>query len=220
MSNNNGPNFDGVYRTAWKRNYDSFKMRDAAKKIKTFGEKTGIDEDVIRQKILDDKIFKWFFVKDPKRQNIYEGEAASWLRQQQEIDDFRHLGSGDLMVCAGLVITKGELHARGGSTSAKSLDFKWTTHNHTVYATHKYTLEVGGAQDNQYNDLHAFINEANQSRAPNTIFIAIADGPYYDTRDRLRRATRIEALRQAANGKTVFAGRSADVPRILRDNVP
>ena len=87
-----------------------------------------------------------------------------------------------------------------------------------MYATHKYTLDGGGAQDNQYMDLHAFINETNQSRAPQAIFIAIADGPYYGTRDTLRNATRIEALRQAANGKTVFAGRSIDVPGILRDS--
>lgn len=220
MSNDHGPDFDGVYRRAWKSNYAGFTMGEAAEKIATFAEKTGIGESVIKEKIRDDSIFKWVFVKDPKRQNIYEGEAASWLRRQPGISDFEHLGPNDLMLCAGLVMTKHELHERGGATTSKSLDFKWSTRGHTVFATHKYTLEGGGAQDNQYNDLHAFIDEANQSRAPRTIFIAIADGPYYNTRDALRKATHMEALRQAANGKTVFAGRSIDVPEILQANIP
>ena len=194
-------------------------MSEAAKKIKTFGERTGIADDVIRQKIRDDPIFKWCFVKDPKRQNLYEDVAAGWLRQQPMVDDFRHIGSGSLLICAGDVMTKAR-QRRGGATNAKSIVFKWNTREHKVYAAHKYTLEGGGAQDKQYEYLHAFIGEANLSTTPCTTFIAIADGPYYDTWDGIRKATRIGALQQAANGRNVFAGRSADVPRILRDKIP
>ena len=220
LSDDNGPDFDGAYRLSWKSNYDRFRMSETTKKIKTFGERTGIAEDVIRQKIRDDPIFKWWFVKDPKRQNLYEDVAADWLRQQPHVKDFQRIGSGSLLICAGVVMAKGELRKRGGATNAKSIDFKWNTRGHKVYATHKYTLEGGGAQDNQYEDLHAFIAEANKSTASSTIFIAIADGPYYDTRDGNRKATRIGALRQAANVRNVFAGRSADVPGILRDSIP
>ena len=220
LPDDRGPDFDGAYRRAWRSNHNRFNMSEAAKKIKTFGEKTGIGEDVIRQKIRDDPIFRWFFVKDPKRQNIYENVAADWLRRQPQINDFRHLGPCDLMICAGLVMTKDELRKRGGATAAKSIDFMWNTREHKVYATHKYTLEGGGAQDNQYRDLHSFIDESNRSTASSTIFVAIADGPYYDTQDGLRNATRIGALQRAANKTTVFAGRSADVPGILKNNIP
>ena len=195
-------------------------MDDVADKIKTFSEKAGIDEDKIKQRIHDDDIFRLVFVKDPKRQNIYELEAARWLRQQPGIDKFRRLGRSDREDCARRVIPKDELRKKGGSTVAASLDFKWTTRGHTVYAAHTYTLESGGMQGRQYKALHAFIDEANKSSAQHTIFIAIADGPYYGTRDGAHGFTRMGALRQAANGKTVFAGRSADVPKILRDNVP
>ena len=195
-------------------------MHEAAKNIKTFAEKTGNTEGVIKQKIQADPIFRWVFVKDPKRQDIYASEAADWLRQQPEINNFRRLESGNLVICSGKVITKNPTLARGGGKDAQIIDFKWSTRGHMVYAAHTYTLESGGMQGKQYKALHAFIDEANKSSAQHTIFIAIADGPYYDTRDAARRATRIEALRRAANGKTVFAGRSADVPGILRDNVP
>lgn len=220
MSSNQGPDFVGAYRRAWKQNCADFAVDDVADKIKTFSEKTGIGEDAIRKKIHNDQTFRLVFVKDPKRQKIHETEAARWLQQQPAISSFRRLGSDNLVVCAGDVITKNSALAKGGSKDAQILDFKWTTRGHTVYAAHTYTLEGGGMQGKQYKDLLGFIREASKSRATRTIFIAIADGPYYGTWDRPRKATRIDALRNAANGKTVFAGRSADVPKILRDNVP
>lgn len=220
MSNSPGPDFDGAYSRAWERNCAEFKLAEAAKHIKTFSEKTSIDEGTIRQKITTDPIFRLVFVKDPKRQKIHEKEAADWLRQQPGIGNLQRLGPSDRAACAGRVIPRANLRKRVGSTAATSLDFKWTTRDHTVYAAHKYTFEGGGAQNNQYKELHAFIDEANASTAPRTIFIAIADGPYYATRSGPRNATRMDELRQAANGRTVFAGRSVDVPVILRDNVP
>lgn len=220
MSSDPGPDFAGAYGRAWERNCASFVVGDAADKIKTFSKKTGIGEDAVRQKIRGDPIFKMVFVKEPRRQNIYEREAAGWLRRQPGIDKFRRLDTRGRMVCAVRVIPKAVLRKKGGSAATWGFDFKWTTRGRTVYAAHKYTLESGGSQDAQYEDLYDFIDAANQSRAPGAMFIVIVDGPYYGTRDAARRATRMEALRQAANGKTVFAGRSADVPKILRDNVP
>lgn len=220
MSNSQGPDFDGAYGRAWERNCAEFKLAEAAKHIKRFSEKTGIDEVEIRQKIMADATFRMVFVKEPKRQKIHEKEAACWLRQQPGVGNLQRLGPRDRAACAGRVIPRANPSKRGGSTAATSLDFRWTTRDHTVYAAHKYTFEGGGAQNNQYRELHAFIDEANASKAPRTMFIAIADGPYYDTRGGTGSATRMDELRQAANGRTVFAGRSVDVPGILRDNVP
>ena len=112
-------------------------------------------------------------------------------------------------------MTRKELTQRGGNPAAKTIDFQWQTGKYTVYATHKYTKESGGAQDNQYSDLHLFIKEANESHSSDDAFVAIADGPYYNLPNTIRGATKIESLRQASNKRNVFACTMDDLSKLL-----
>lgn len=93
----------------------------------------------------------------------------------------------------------------GGRKTAKTIDFMWKTKNFQIYASHKYTKEGGGGQDNQYKDLQEFIKEANQSNLNNTLFLSIADGGYYQTMDTDARMKRIDYLKKLSNRENVFA---------------
>ena len=98
---------------------------------------------------------------------------------------------------------------------SKSIDFYWECGSKKFYAFHKYTKDSGGHQDNQYRDLQVFIGEANTSGIKDSYFLAIADGDYYSTNNGRARTTKIERLKQIANGKNVFAMTSDELPKFL-----
>ena len=102
-------------------------------------------------------------------------------------------------------MTKKEVSKFGGRKSAKTIDFLWFTKGYKIYASHKYTKEGGGGQDNQYADLQEFIKEANQSNLTNTMFIALADGRYYQNMDSDAGMKKVDFLKKLANRQNVFA---------------
>ena len=121
------------------------------------------------------------FVVDPKKQNIYEKIAIEMIEGIDGVSDLIHLpaaGKEALFIFNGGVKTKGEF-LPGEKPEVKSIDIQWSFRGFRVYASHKYTNESGGAQDNQYIDLQLFLKEANRTRIKNIIFVAIADGDYY-----------------------------------------
>ena len=200
---------------AWRRNYESFNLKDAAEKIKTFVKRTGIDKDEVEAKIRNDTLFRWCFVKDPKRQNFYEDLAAEHIKGLGGVRNFVRLPNSAKSICSGLVMDRDELKKRGGNPKAKTIDFEWETGRYRVYASHKYTNESGGAQDNQYKDLHEFIKEANESNSADSVFVAIADGAYYDTRNEIRGLSKIQSLKRSADGRRVFACTIDELPEVL-----
>ena len=212
--------WDGLVQAAWKDNYVRFNMSEADQAIRTFVWKTGLDRRHVEDKIKTDGMFRWFFVKDPTKQNIHNDIAASYIERIPLVSDFVHLKGGEKSICGGAVMSRAEVKERGGDPSPKPIDFQWKTGKHTVYASHKYTKQSGGSQNTQYRELLGFVEDANHSNAKGTVFIAIADGPHYDGIYSIRGKTRIEILRQACNRTSVFASRTEDLEGILASLPP
>jgi len=135
----------------------------------------GDDVREVIEKIMMDDRFARFFVKDPKKQNIYEEIFFNTLSDKgipitklpASGKNAYHLSDGN--------IKKGT----STSTSTKSLDFR--VDNCMMY--NKYIKEKGGAQDNQYRDLIHFLQESKkytETHNDDMTFVAVADGPYFD----------------------------------------
>ena len=158
-------------------------------KVKNFIEKFELEEKEIMDKYEKDDVFALFFVKDPGRQSFHEKTAASFiqsLNEQLGIDMFQNFenlptgGRNALYVSNGNVI---DYATRQGRSDGKSIDFYWEYNYKTkklkFYASHKYTESFGGSQDNQRNDVEAFMEGARSNRSSNERFYAITDGDYY-----------------------------------------
>ena len=72
--------WDAPVRAAWALNYKRFSMPEADQAIRTFMLKTGMPRKAVEDKIRTDDMFRWCFVKDPKKQNIYRDLAASYMK--------------------------------------------------------------------------------------------------------------------------------------------
>ena len=216
MPSSGGPDFEGAYRRALDENYRKFDSQSSMDRIQSFADKAREPVHNIAHKADTDPVFRWAIVKDPKRQNVYEKEAARWLRALSSVSSFRSRRAAKQAMRRGAATAAVPgLTVQGSAVLARNVDFSWRTGSCTVHAAHTYTHDSGGMQGRQYDALRSFIDEANKSTDPNRIFIAIADGQFYGMRDGNGSPTRIGALRARANGRTVFAGRSADVPAIL-----
>lgn len=202
-------------QAAWARNHKRFRMSEADQAIQTFVSRTGMKRRDVEDKIRKDDMFRWCFVKDPVKQNIYVDLAAEYIKTIPEVFDFVHLGSKEKLICGGFVVSRATAMRGGGDPSPKPIDFQWKTGKHTVYASHKYTKQSGGVQDKQYRELLGFVEDANRSNLEDTVFIAIADGPYYDGTDSIRGMPKIDYLRQTCNRRSVFACRIEELQGIL-----
>ena len=174
------------------------------KKINNFSEKHGFSIFSIKKKIKDDPHFRAFFAKDPAKQKIHENIVAEFIKSLPGVTKFKQLSHGDTALLRGALISKKDIIKFGGQNSAKTIDFVWETKGKKIIASHKYTKEGGGAQDNQYADLQEFIREANQSNLPNTFFLAIADGDYYKKVAHSIGIKKIDRLKKIANRENVF----------------
>lgn len=142
-------------------------------KIQNFCKKFDFSFNEIKKKILNDNIFASFFIKDPKRQNIYENEAMKYLKKFfPNIEKLSSAGANAKYIIDGEIITGLNRKPVGH----KSIDF-WVKEK-DLYISHKYIEVEGGAQDNQFNDILNFLK--NTSNKHN--FMAICDGPYFSNR--------------------------------------
>lgn len=159
------------------------KHRSLVTKIERFSLKYGFDYQDVVDKIRKEPMVAAHFVKDPSKQSIHQKIASEYIKGINSVFNFEVLPSGgerSLYVDEGDVVQNKERSKH----KTKSIDFKWevvTKDNKviTVYATHKYTKEGGGAQDNQYNDVKEFHTQARSCINPNIRFISITDGEYY-----------------------------------------
>lgn len=195
--------YEAALRDAYRRNYESENLSEA--KIQSFASLSGVPAAVIRDKTKTDGLFRWAFVLDPKKQNFYERYAAVHIRAMPGVREFEQLPNNKLGIAGGMVISVSEGKARGANPESKTIDFAWKHGDLTYYASHKYTKDAGGAQGNQYKDLQDFLAEANKSTAPGSVFLAIADGPFYDGQNGKRGMTRMDNLNRIANNRNVFA---------------
>lgn len=171
--------------------------------IKTYCKQTEYGIEAVRDKIENDEMFRWFFVVDPIRQNVHEKTAIRHIKAIRGVKKFKKYGTNEMFIVNGGIVAKGDL--RGMRPSCKSLDFTWRYGWRTFYAYHKYTKAGGGHQDNQYKDLQNFISAANQSQNRDVVFVAIADGAFYNTLNGHAGVSKLQRLRDMTNCSTTFA---------------
>ena len=186
-------------KEAWQSNFENKKLSE--ERIKSYCEKTGYESSIVRTKINTDEMFRWWFVVDPVRQNVFEKIAAKHIESIVGVTSFEKYGTNEWFIVAGALKHKRELN--GMKPEFKSIDFGWKYGKKKFYASHKYTHESGGAQDNQYKDIQRFVTAANEIGGKD-IFVAIVDGEYYETTDSKAGMTRRQRLEQRANNKNVF----------------
>jgi len=210
-----GPEWDELVRGARDTNLRKIdEMSDGElrsyvgeRKIKRAAEKRGVAPEDVLAVIRDSRLYRAEFIKDPKRQNLYEKIAAAAIKSMPGVRGFEHYGTNKVELVGGVPKRRGG-GRRAGPGAAKSVDFGWKRGGLEYFAAHKYTKELGGAQDNQYRDILAFVGEANKNTAVGRVFVAIADGEYYDFADAGSKTKKIDVLKQNADAKRgVFAVR-------------
>lgn len=192
------PDYEATTKRQWPQNAAEVpQLLDSndpylAKKVETYRERFGYPEPEIKNKIINDPMFAALFAKDPSRTSIHENTAGDWLRNLEMVDNFEKLPASGKN--ALYVSTHGEIHGVSSeSKPSKSLDFRWKTRGHTVYASHKYTKQSGGAQNHQFDDVRNSLEYFQKKNAEENIcLLAIVDGEYYNKR-------KMESLRRLCN---------------------
>lgn len=141
-----------------------------------------ISRDDIVSELQTTKTVPTFLAKDPSRQNLTEGIAKEYLERFDEISEVEILpksGQNSWSIING-VLDRTNNFTKAEKNGHKSIDFRITLSNgKIIFAAHKYTKANGGAQDNQGNDLLAFVVSADQYPDNDYLFVAIGDGEYY-----------------------------------------
>lgn len=155
-------------------------------------------------------MFAAHFATDPKRQKLHEKAAAIWLSEMHEVERFETLpssGKGSLYVAMD-----GEIQEGRGRAPGKSLDFRWITGGKTCVASHKYTEQEGGAQDQQFNEMLELLKRFRNCAQTDYVLIVIVDGAYYTEKkmQQLQNLIRSDKLRS-------FAVHIEQVPKILAE---
>lgn len=178
--------YKGFYDLALKKNIKQLQKEIDTKQTKTkidnWAKKFQLNPLEVRQKIIDDDIFSLHYIIEPARQSFHEKLAAGYIKKFPNVSNFENLpnsGKNALVVHGGSIIPKKESQSNAG----KTVDFEWDTDGYKCYASHKYTKDGGGAQDNQYNDLRDFMENSRQNNNDNIRFFAICDGEYYQHKD-------------------------------------
>ena len=195
-----------AYAKALKENFSLVRKQlqdkdtDLMKKITNRAKEYGISESIIIKDIqkCDTAIIP--FAKSPAKQNFYENTACQMIQNMTGVENFQKLPNHSTYVCNGSIIQRKELKIY---PSAKTIDFKWQYKEHTIFASHKYTKDSGGSQDNQYRDVQEFIRQSRDTKLSKTIFIAIADGDYYMTENGKAGTTKIEHLASLCTRKVI-----------------
>lgn len=153
------PNYDAIEVEMWRENAEnvvnSLNEQDTnlLKKIQTYSWRFGYTEQEIQDKIRNDRMFRAWFAKEPRRQGFHELVAGEYLKQFNIITNFEILHKGgdnaEYITSDGHIVDGKNLQDKA---IAKSLDFKWVTKGIKCYASHKYTKESGGNQDSQYKE--------------------------------------------------------------------
>ena len=209
------PDYEAIEANMWRKNakqvLPDLKSDDAylLKRIETYGQKFGYGKKKIKQEIETNKMFAATFAKAPSRTGFHESIAAEWLRKELNlpIDVLPKAGTNSFYITSDGVIAQVSDDERKPS---KSLDFQWQVGDITFYAMHKYTREGGGAQDNQFKEMLATLDNFIRATNKKKVFIVIADGAYYTK-------TKMDELKSLTRDHTPksFAVHIEDVPQIV-----
>lgn len=143
------------------------------------------------------------FAVSPMRQTLHQHAVCRWLAENVPFLDsaveLPNHGKGALYVENGHIVPEA---GRSPESCEKSIDlqmvYTFAGKELKIYATHKYTAQEGGSQDNQYSDVITTLDGACGSTDPDTVIAAILDGPYYQRPSRSARdgGSRIEHLKK------------------------
>ncbi len=185
-----GPDFEHEELRARRGNIEALRdnLREASvlEKATSWAHKFGLEPKTVLHKLLTDDLFALHFVKDPIRQTFHQKLAADYVKALPLAQSFQALPSAGAN--AKFLTSTGEVRlgsAVKGSVKdlGKSIDFEWSFQlgaaRLDVFATHKFTRQGGGNQDNQFSELKEFARKAAQSGAHDTYFFVLCDGPYY-----------------------------------------
>ena len=158
-------NYKDKYKTQIQENLknviNELETKNLKLKISNWANKFGYSFNEIKEKIINDEVFRCVFAKDPAKQNLYQNLASKYISSLDIVENFKVLPAGgkDAVYLTNGKILKGNL-LKNQSKDIKSIDFMWNCKNITFYASHKYTEMNGGAQDNQYKDIQDFLHHS------------------------------------------------------------
>ncbi len=139
------------------------------------------EEDIIKD-FESTKTVPTFFAKDPSKQNLTEEIAKEFLSNFPEVKSVKILpkrGKGSWSIVKGR-LDYTDNFTKYQKAGIKSIDFRIELVNGVIiFATHKYTKDTGGAQDNQANDLMSFAEQTVDYNSNEYRFAIICDGEYY-----------------------------------------
>lgn len=188
------PDYEEIEVAQWRENAKEVaqnlkkKEKNLLKRIKTYIWRFGFSQTDVENKIANDDMFAAHFTKEPRRTGLHEKEAAKWLNELDQVEEFQVLPKSGRD--AFYISSDGEVRQNMIGAPSKSLDFRWKTGKFIIYASHKYTREGGGNQDSQYKEIAHLLEMFQKAReSEQVILLAIVDGPYY-TESRMRRLRR------------------------------
>lgn len=181
-----GPNYDQAIFAARQENVVRV-TRDLesgashlVKKIRSFSEQFGFDENDVRKKIREDKMFRAQFAIDPRKQNTDRKTALNWMKERGMSGikmlpktgiNAKYIG-GKGGICTGK-------KSKGKNGALKSLDFCWTAEDATFYIMHKRTTDSGGAQGNVKIVVEQAIKVFSKSTQRGAALVVLLDGDYW-----------------------------------------
>ncbi len=208
----NAPDYEGA-RLALKRRRVLEGTDVSDDRIRSYCMDGGYDESEVREKIKNDEMFRWLFVKDPIRQNVHESLFLKFVGRMAGVHDAQKITG--VRLYEGKILTGGEVKHLGVEPPCKRINLHWEYKGCRFYAYHKYAGDTGGHQDNQYHNLKCFITEANKVGESKTVFLAIADGEFWNTINGRAGMAKIEKLKSMANKRSVFALSSGELAGLL-----
>jgi hypothetical protein len=217
-------NYEKLYDLAILKNIQELKDHinsdDTIIKIENWANKFNLNSSFVYQKICTDNIFALNFIKEPGRQNFHENVAAKHIASIKGIKNFKQLpksGKNALVVSNGVIMSLTSFN--NSVEKIKTIDFEFIFNKTQFYASHKYTKDNGGSQDNQYYDLRVFMENARKNSEKDIIFLAICDGSYYQNKIGGFK-TKIEQLNDDFSKKDkLIAITINELPRLLKKYV-
>jgi hypothetical protein len=122
--------------------------------------------------------------KNTSRQDYYEDALVNYIDSLNIVANVRKLpksGFGSLYIQRGILVKNVKIE--DAPKDVKSLDLEITLNSgEIVYATHKYTEDDGGAQNNQHKDVENTLrhNIKSDGTFGENKLVAICDGLYYN----------------------------------------
>ena len=165
----------GDARPKWRSDLTSQQMESITRHADRFGHSI---EEVADAVINNEVAYRFVLGKHVGRMDYWETALVDYLNELPMVSAAERLpktGSSRLFIVNGLLTSQ-----RPNDLHIKSLDIKVEFKNRVVaYIIHKFTAEAGGAQDNQWREAMAALEQLKSHKKSTENLIAVLDGDYY-----------------------------------------